>query len=62
MNANGAEFDQMFLTMMIEHHRGAIEMAQAEQSDGKFPEAISLAETIEAAQTKEITTMQGLLG
>ena len=27
--ATGAEFDQMFLEMMIEHHTGAIEMAKA---------------------------------
>lgn len=62
MNASGAEFDQMFLTMMIEHHKGAIKMAQTEQAEGMFPDAISLAETIQKAQTEEITTMQELLG
>ena len=61
MNASGAEFDQMFLTMMIEHHQGAIEMAKTEQSDGKNADAIALAEQIESAQTAGITTMQGLL-
>ena len=60
--ATGAEFDQMFLTMMIEHHTGAIEMAQAEQQDGENPDAIALAEKIEADQTAEITQMQDLLG
>ena len=39
--AAGAEFDQMFLTMMIEHHEGAIEMAKTEQSEGEFPEAVA---------------------
>lgn len=58
---SGAEFDQVFLTMMIEHHEGAVEMARTEQTDGQFPDAIALAETIEAAQNKEITTMRGLL-
>ena len=58
---SGPEFDQVFLTMMIEHHEGAIEMAQAEQSDGEFPDAIELAEDIETAQTAEIQTMQDLL-
>lgn len=57
----GAEFDQMFLTMMIEHHEGAIEMAQTEQADGEFPDAIELAENIETAQTAEVQTMQDLL-
>ncbi|MFE6647007.1 DUF305 domain-containing protein [Nocardioides sp. NPDC057772] len=56
------EFDQMFLTMMIEHHEGAIEMAKTEQADGTSPDAVALAKQIETAQTDEITTMKGLLG
>ena len=60
-NASGVDFDQMFLTMMIEHHEGAIEMAKTEQVDGTNPDAISLAEQIEQAQTEEIATMRGLL-
>lgn len=28
MGASGPEFNQMWLTMMIEHHEGAVEMAQ----------------------------------
>jgi len=57
----GAAFDRMFLTMMIRHHEGAIEMARTEQQDGKDPEVIGLAERIEAAQTSEIALMQSLL-
>lgn len=60
--ASGKEFDTMFLTMMIEHHEGAIEMAKSEQSQGSNEDAIALAKQIEQAQTEEITTMQGLLG
>ena len=60
-NASGADFDQMFLTMMIAHHEGAIEMAQTEQADGEFPDALAMAEDIESAQTEEILTMQELL-
>ena len=60
-NTSGAEFDQMFLAMMVEHHRGAIEMAKREQSDGLFPDAIALAKQIETAQTDEITSMRALL-
>lgn len=60
--ATGAEFDRMFLTMMIEHHEGAIEMAATEQRDGLNTEAVALAATIEAAQTAEIATMRELLG
>jgi len=60
-NTSGAEFDQTFLAMMLEHHQGAIEMAKSEQSGGLFPDAIALAKQIEAAQTDEITTIQALL-
>ena len=60
--ATGAEFDQMFLEMMIEHHTGAIEMAKAEQQDGESPDAIALAEKIEADQTAEMAQMENLLG
>jgi uncharacterized protein (DUF305 family) len=60
--AKGAEFQQMWLEMMIEHHEGAIEMAQTEQSDGKFGPAKDLAENIESAQQDEISTMENLLG
>jgi uncharacterized protein (DUF305 family) len=59
--ASGAEFDQMFLTMMIEHHEGAIEMAKTERAEGENPDATSLAEDIETAQTEEILTMKELL-
>lgn len=60
--AEGAEFEQLWLTMMIEHHEGAIEMAQEQQDDGESSQAIELAEAIEAAQQEEIETMQALLG
>jgi len=59
--ATGAAFDQMFLTMMTDHHAGAIEMAKTEQSQGKNADAIALAKQIEAAQTAEITEMKKLL-
>jgi len=59
--ASDAEFQDMFLEMMIEHHEGAIEMAKSEQEDGQYAPAISLAAGIEAAQGTEIETMEGLL-
>lgn len=60
--ASGPAFDQMFLEMMIEHHTGAIQMAQTEQADGQYAEAIELAAQIEEGQTAEVETMQDLLG
>jgi uncharacterized protein (DUF305 family) len=57
-----AEFQDLWLEMMIEHHEGAIEMAATERSDGHFEPAVQLAEAIESSQTDEIEVMQGLLG
>ena len=59
--ASGAGFDRMFLTMMIEHHTGAIEMAKTEQSEGENADTLALAEKIEADQTAEIADMKNLL-
>ncbi|MFC9966505.1 MULTISPECIES: DUF305 domain-containing protein [Nocardia] len=59
---SGPEFDKMWLQMMIDHHRGAVEMSQTEISSGTNPQAKQLAETIVAAQQQEITQMETLLG
>ncbi len=60
--ASGPSFDEMFLQMMIEHHTGAIQMAQTEQSAGKYQKALELAAQIERAQMAELETMNNLLG
>ena len=57
----GADCARQFLTMMIAHHQGAITMAKTEQKDGKYVQAVSLAEKIQQAQTAEIKTMQTIL-
>ncbi|KRF11462.1 hypothetical protein ASG90_17115 [Nocardioides sp. Soil797] len=59
--AGGDEFQQMWLEMMIEHHKGAIEMAQTEQAEGVNPDAMKMAEAIESSQQAEITIMEKLL-
>jgi uncharacterized protein (DUF305 family) len=59
--ASGAEFDRMFLEMMIEHHEGAIEMARTEVEDGAFPDAIAMAEDIVSAQQEEVEAMKAIL-
>lgn len=59
--ASGADFDMMFLAMMIRHHEGAIAMSDKEIAEGENTEAIALAKTIKKAQTDEIATMKGLL-
>ena len=60
--AHGGDFDRMFLTMMIEHHQGAVSLSQTEQAKGKFADAKQLAGTIISAQRAEVTEMQQLVG
>ena len=61
-NASDTDFQALWLEMMIEHHTGAIEMAEAEQQDGVNEDAKALAGTIVETQQAEISTMEGLLG
>lgn len=59
--ASGAEFDRMFVEMMIRHHQGATEMTKTELKDGKNTKPKELAAQIEKAQTAEIGEMQALV-
>ncbi|AXY50670.1 uncharacterized protein (DUF305 family) [Rhodococcus ruber] len=61
MGARGMDFDRMWLTMMIAHHEGAIEMSQTELAEGVNPEARQLAESIIATQQAEIDEMRAML-
>ena len=60
-NAAASAFEEMWLEMMIEHHEGAVEMAQDEQEDGANPAAQDLAATIIETQEAEIETMERML-
>lgn len=60
--ASGADFDRQWLTMMIEHHTGAVDMAETEITDGSNPDAIAMARDIIETQQAEISQMQQLLG
>ncbi|MGU3432503.1 DUF305 domain-containing protein [Actinomycetes bacterium M1A6_2h] len=62
MAASGEEFDRQWLTLMIAHHTGAIEMANTEIADGSNPDALEMARGIVASQQQEIDTMKSLLG
>ena len=61
-NASDAEFQDMWLQMMVEHHQGAIEMAKEEIDRGTFADALTLAKNIESSQQAEIENMEGMLG
>ncbi|MFI8100786.1 DUF305 domain-containing protein [Streptomyces sp. NPDC086023] len=60
--ASGKAFDTMFLTRMIEHHEGAVTMAETEKKEGTYGPARELADDIITAQKAEITQMRQMLG
>lgn len=57
-NKTGDDFDQAFLSGMIEHHQGAIDMAKLAKENAKHDEIKNLADDILSAQSKEIDMMQ----
>lgn len=64
MNANlkgktGDEFDRVFLSEMIVHHKGAVEMAELAKTNAGRQEIKDLASAIVSAQNKEINEMEG---
>ena len=59
--ATGAEFDSMWLEMMIAHHQGAVAQSETVKAAGANAEVLALADQIIAAQQAEITEMQALL-
>lgn len=59
--ASGAEFDRRFLEHMIEHHEGAVDMANDALADGADPELRTLLQEIVTAQEAEIAEMQAIL-
>ena len=54
----GDEFDKKFLSEMIDHHQGAIDMASLARTQAKHDEVKALASNIIAAQTSEIAQMR----
>ena len=58
---SGAEFEEEWLDMMIDHHEGALEMAEVELEDGESREALRLARRVTAAQDREIGEMERLV-
>jgi len=60
-NMAGSEFDRMWLSMMTEHHNGAITMANDELKNGQNADALGLAAAIVVTQTAEVRQM-GQLG
>ena len=62
MAARGATPSETWLRMMIEHHRGAIEMADILVRQGGNPEVVALARRAAAKQTREMAELERMLG
>ncbi|MEU3998152.1 DUF305 domain-containing protein [Streptomyces fungicidicus] len=59
--ADGKAFDQLFLTLMITHHQGAITMATDVKGQGNNIQVEEMADDVVAQQTSEINRMRDLL-
>ena len=59
--ADGTTGTTLFLQGMIEHHEGAIDMAERHQENGENAEALALSASIIETQTAEIERMREML-
>ncbi|WP_328559093.1 DUF305 domain-containing protein [Streptomyces coelicoflavus] len=59
--AEGKAFDQLFLTLMITHHEGAISMATDVKAGGNNVRIEEMADDVVAQQTSEISRMRAML-
>ena len=59
--AKGADFDTLFLQLMIAHHQGAVAMAQEIQNRGADVRVQELADEVIAIQSAEINRMLGMV-
>ncbi|MEL6791232.1 MAG: DUF305 domain-containing protein [Pseudomonadota bacterium] len=63
--AKGTDFDEMFLTLMITHHKGAVDMVETlhkQPGSAYDPVLFEFTNDIVADQTAEINKMNALLG
>jgi uncharacterized protein (DUF305 family) len=62
--ARGVEFDRLFLTFMIQHHRGAVAMVKelfSSHGAGQDVSIFKFASDVEVDQTTEINRMLQML-
>lgn len=58
MTASGETVDQAYIARMIEHHRGAVAMADVALAQSRDPEIRRMAGLVKDAQTREIAEMR----
>ena len=56
--ASGQTVDQAYIAKMIEHHRGAVDMAEVALRESRDPEVRRMAQVVVDTQTREIAEMQ----
>lgn len=59
--ATGPEAERIFLTLMIAHHRGGLDMADAVLARSTVPQVVSIARGVVTSQTGDIAAMQTML-
>ncbi|MBC7869177.1 DUF305 domain-containing protein [Candidatus Saccharibacteria bacterium] len=58
VNRTGDEFDKVFIEQMIDHHQGAIDMAELANKNAKHDEIKQMSNDIIKAQSFEINQMR----
>ena len=56
--ASGQTVDEAYIAKMIEHHRGAVAMAEVALKESRDPEVRRMAQVVVDTQTREIAEMQ----
>jgi uncharacterized protein (DUF305 family) len=56
--ASGATVDEAYIAKMIEHHRGAVAMADVALARSSDPDIRRMAQAVKDAQTREIAEMR----
>lgn len=56
--ASGETVDEAYIAKMIEHHRGAVAMADVALAQSRDPEIRRMARAVKDAQTREIAEMR----
>jgi uncharacterized protein (DUF305 family) len=56
--ASGKTVDEAYIAKMIEHHRGAVAMAEVALRESRDPEVRRMAQIVVDTQTREIAEMQ----
>jgi uncharacterized protein (DUF305 family) len=57
----GTEFDRAFAETMIEHHDGAIAMAEEERRNGENPDARKMAAAVVKSQSAKVEQLQAVV-